>query len=349
LSLLEHLADARRPLLRTLVRDGGRVVERTSPELHDVPLRDAGTPTYRGLPLDRYLSLLEMLNPMHRLWSSGRWNKLTIAHGCYWKKCSFCDVTLDYIARYDLASADLLVDRIEALIAETGQTGFHFVDEAAPPAGLRALAERLIARKVVCTWWGNIRFEKTFTPKLAALLARSGCVALSGGLEVASDRLLERMQKGVTVAQVARVTRALTDAGIMVHAYLMYGFPTETTQETVDALERVRQLFAEGCVQSAFWHRFAATAHSPIGRAPELFGIRLRDAPPVSFARNDLAFSDDTGTDHDALGAGLRKALYNYLHGIGLDLDVREWFDDEVPAATVPPDFVRAALLTRVS
>jgi hypothetical protein len=207
----------------------------------------------------------------------------------------------------------------------------------------------LIARKVVCTWWGNIRFEKTFTPKLAALLARSGCVALSGGLEVASDRLLERMQKGVTVAQVARVTRALTDAGIMVHAYLMYGFPTETTQETVDALERVRQLFAEGCVQSAFWHRFAATAHSPIGRAPELFGIRLRDAPPVSFARNDLAFSDDTGTDHDALGAGLRKALYNYMHGIGLDLDVREWFDDEVPAATVPPDFVRAALLTRVS
>src|SRR6185369_16370461 len=208
LALLEHLADPAKPLLRTLVRDGGRIVERTSSALHDVPLRDAGTPTYRGLPLDRYLSLVEMLNPMHRLWSSGRWNKLTIARGCYWKKCTFCDITLDYIARYDLASADLLVDRIEALIAETGQTGFHFVDEAAPPAGLRALAERLIARKVVCTWWGNIRFEKTFTPKLAQLLARSGCVALSGGLEVASNRLLELIKKGVSVEQVARVTRA---------------------------------------------------------------------------------------------------------------------------------------------
>ncbi len=343
-ALVEHLADPSRPLLRTLVRHDGRVVERTSASLHDVPLRDAGTPTYRGLPLDRYLSLAEMLNPMHRLWSSGRWNKLTIAHGCYWKKCTFCDITLDYIARYDLGSADLLVDRIEALIAETGQTGFHFVDEAAPPAGLRALAERLIERKVVCTWWGNIRFEKTFTPALAALLARSGCVALSGGLEVASDRLLERMQKGVTVAQVARVTRALTDAGIMVHAYLMYGFPTETTQETVDALERVRQLFSAGCVQSAFWHRFAATAHSPIGRAPELFGIRLDPEPAVAFARNDLAFSDDSGTDHDALGPGLKKALYNYMHGVGLDVDVREWFDASVPAATVPPDFVDEAL-----
>jgi hypothetical protein len=318
---------------------------RTDDRLHDVPMRDTGTPTYRGLPLDGYLSLLEMLNPMHRLWSSGRWNKLTVARGCYWRKCAFCDVTLDYIARYDPASADLLVDRIVALVAETGQTGFHFVDEAAPPAGLRGLAERLIARKVVITWWGNIRFEKTFTPRLAELLARSGCVALSGGLEVASDRLLERMEKGVTVAQVARVTRALTDAGIMVHAYLMYGFPTETEQETVDSLERVRQLFEAGCVQSAFWHRFAATAHSPIGRKPELYGIRLHPEPEVTFARNDLGFDDPTGTDHDRLGEGLRKALYNYMHGVGLDEDVRVWFPGRrVPRATVPKDFVAQAL-----
>jgi radical SAM superfamily enzyme YgiQ (UPF0313 family) len=347
LALIEHLADPSRPLLRTYVREGERVVMRSDPALHDVPLRDAGTPTYDGLPLDRYVSLLEMLNPMHRLWSSGRWNKLTVAHGCYWKKCTFCDVTLDYIARYDPAPADLLCDRIEALIAETGQTGFHFVDEAAPPAGLRALAERLIARKLTITWWGNIRFEKTFTPALAELLARSGCVAVSGGLEVASDRLLALMKKGVTVEQVARVTRAFTDAGIMVHAYLMYGFPTETLQETVDSLERVRQLFAAGCIQSAFWHRFAATAHSPIGERPELFGIRLRPEPETSFARNDLAFDDPTGVDHDFLGEGLRKALYNYMHGLGLDQDVRRWFAAprrRVPRATVPPDFVRAAL-----
>jgi hypothetical protein len=347
LALIEHQLDAGKPLLRTMVREGGRVVLRSDERLHDVPLRDCGTPTYAGLPLDRYLSLVEMLNPMHRLWSAGRWNKLTVARGCYWKKCTFCDVTLDYIAHYDPAAADLLVDRIEALVAETGQTGFHFVDEAAPPAGLRALAERLIARKVVIAWWGNIRFEKTFTPALCGLLARSGCVAVSGGLEVASDRLLARMKKGVTVEQVARVTRAFTDAGVMVHAYLMYGFPTETEQETIDALERVRQLFAEGCLQSAFWHRFAATAHSPIGRQPELFGIRLRPEPEATFARNDLAFDDPTGTDHDYLGEGLRRALYNYMHGLGLDDDVRRWFGRRrpaVPRATVPPDFIRGAL-----
>ncbi len=345
--ILEHLRGARPidKLLRTYVREDGRVHYKTCNSEHDIPHRDIGTPTYDGLPLDRYLSIFEMLNPMHRIWSDGRWNKLTLAHGCYWKKCNFCDVTLDYIGRYDAASADLLVDRIEAIVRETGQTGFHFVDEAAPPAVLRALAERLLERKVTITWWGNIRFEKTFTPELCALLARSGCVAVSGGLEVASDRLLKLMQKGVTVEQVARVTKAFSDAGVMVHAYLMYGFPTQTEQETVDALERVRQLFEAGCIQSAYWHRFSATIHSPIGREPAKFGIKLLSAPEVSFARNDLSFEDPTGCDHDRLGEGLRKALYNFMHGVGFDADVRTWFSGKkVPMAQVPRDLIARAI-----
>jgi radical SAM superfamily enzyme YgiQ (UPF0313 family) len=346
LALLEHLRDPKRPLFRTYVRRAGRVTLETTPGLTDLHHRDAGTPTYDGLALGRYVSLFEMLNPMHRLWADGRWNKLTVARGCYWKKCTFCDVSLDYIARYEVASADVTVDRIEALVRETGETGFHFVDEAAPPAALRALAQRLIDRRVAITWWGNIRFEKSFTPELCDLLARSGCVAVSGGLEVASDRLLELMQKGVTVAQVARVARAFTDAGVLVHAYLMYGFPTETEQETVDSLERVRQLFAAGCIQSAFWHRFAATVHSPIGRRPDLFGIRLAgpaQAPP--FAQNEVPFVDPTGCDHERLGAGLRKALYNFMHGAGLEQDVRRWFDAaKVPAPRVPRNLIRRAL-----
>ncbi|MFM6986256.1 MAG: B12-binding domain-containing radical SAM protein, partial [Hydrogenophaga sp.] len=251
LSLIENLRGERgkQRLQRTFLRENGEVkyVNLAEP---DIPFEDVGTPTWDGLPIERYLSLLDMLNPMHRLWSDGRWNKLTVAHGCYWKKCSFCDVSLDYIGRYETASASTLVDRIERIVAETGQTGFHFVDEAAPPKMLRALAEELLRRQVQISWWGNIRFEKTFTPELSELLAESGCIALSGGLEVASDRLLALMQKGVTVEQVARVTRGMADAGILVHAYLMYGFPTQTLQDTGDALEYVRQLFDNGCIHS---------------------------------------------------------------------------------------------------
>jgi len=285
-----------------------------------------------------------MLNPMHRLWSDGRWNKLTVAHGCYWKKCSFCDVSLDYISRYDTVAAATLVDRIEAVINETGQTGFHFVDEAAPPKALAALADELQRRNRAISWWGNIRFEKSFTPELCQRLADSGCIAISGGLEVASDRLLNLMQKGVSVEQVARVTRAFTDAGILVHAYLMYGFPTQTVQDTVDALEYVRQLFEAGCIQSGFFHRFACTVHSPVGLHPERFGVTLKPLPKITFAKNDVGFIDPTGVDHAALGVALNKALYNYMHGIGLDADVRSWFAAKMPRTRVPRHFIERAL-----
>ena len=315
----------------------------------DVPFSDVGTPTWDGLPLGNYLSLLDMLNPMHRLWSDGRWNKLTVAHGCYWKKCSFCDVSLDYISRYEGTTAEELVNRIDAIVAETGQTGFHFVDEAAPPKALKALAAELQARNTAISWWGNIRFEKSFTPALCQELASSGCIAISGGLEVASDRLLKLMKKGVSVEQVARVTKGFSDAGILVHAYLMYGFPTQTVQDTVDALEYVRQLFAAGCIQSGFFHRFACTVHSPVGMAPQDYGVKLVALPEGQFAKNDIAFIDPSGVDHDALGIALNKALYNYMHGIGLDTNVRQWFDVKVPKTKVAPDFIERALVSTAS
>ncbi|PKO67142.1 MAG: radical SAM protein [Betaproteobacteria bacterium HGW-Betaproteobacteria-16] len=349
LALMEHLRGQRsiQRLVRTFVRTEEGQVRYINLVEPDIPFEDVGTPTWDGLPLDHYLSLLDMLNPMHRLWSDGRWNKLTVAHGCYWKKCSFCDVSLDYIGRYETATATTLVDRIEAIVNETGQTGFHFVDEAAPPKALKALAEELIRRQLNISWWGNIRFEKTFTPELAELLAQSGCIAMSGGLEVASDRLLTLMKKGVSVEQVARVTKGFSDAGILVHAYLMYGFPTQTLQDTVDALEYVRQLFENGCIQSGFFHRFSCTVHSPVGMNPAEYGIELIPLPPVSFAKNDIGFIDPTGTDHDALGIGLRKAIYNYMHGLCVEDDVRRWFEhlpQQVPRSTVKRNRIAKAL-----
>jgi hypothetical protein len=353
LALIEHLKGERSAarLVRAFTREASGQVTYTQWPEPDVAFDAVGTPTWDGLPLHRYLSLLDMLNPMHRLWSDGRWNKLTVALGCYWKKCSFCDVSLDYISRYETASASLLVDRIERIVAETGQTGFHFVDEAAPPKALKALAQELLRRGVQISWWGNIRFEKTFTPELAQLLADSGCIAMSGGLEVASDRLLTLMKKGVSVEQVAQVTKGFADAGILVHAYLMYGFPTQTVQDTVDALEYVRQLFEHGCIHSGFFHRFVCTVHSPVGQDPAAYGVTLIDLPPTRFARNDVGFIDPTGVDHDHLGQGLRKAIYNYMHGVGLDTDVRAWFElpkGQCPKTTVSRQRIAKALgLTR--
>ena len=344
--LLQHLDGKRSAieLKRTYTRIAGKVAYCNGAKEKDVAQREVGTPDYSDLLTDEYLSVIEVANPMHRLWSDGRWNKLTLAHGCYWGKCSFCDVSLDYIKNYEPVSAAILCDRIEEIIAQTNQNGFHFVDEAAPPNLLKELALEIIRRKLTVVWWTNIRFEKYFTADLARLLKASGCIAVSGGLEVASDRLLSMMKKGVTVAQVARVADGFTQAGIMVHAYLMYGFPTQTLQETIDALEVVRQLFLNEALQSGFWHRFAMTSHSPVGLNPAEFKVARTGPDFGGFADNDLYHDDPTGADHDLFSESLSKSLFNFMHGVGLDFPLSKWFDFKIPKTTVAPNFIERSL-----
>jgi len=342
-TLLEYVEEKRSlfSLKRTFARTDNQVVYYNGASEKDVAQRDTGTPDYSDLFLLDYLSVIEIVNPMHRLWSDGRWNKLTLAHGCYWGKCSFCDISLDYIKNYEPLTAALICDRIEEIITKTQQNGFHFVDEAAPPALLRDVAIEIIRRKLTVVWWTNIRFEKNFTHDLSLLLKASGCIAMSGGLEVASDRLLAMMKKGVTVGQVARVADGFTQAGIMVHAYLMYGFPTQTAQETIDSLEMVRQLFENGVLQSGFWHRFAMTSHSPVGLAPDAFDVQRIGPSFGGFADNDLYHDDPKGANHDLYSEGLRKSLFNYMHGVGFDIPLSKWFDSKVPTTTIPPNYIQ--------
>ena len=329
---------------RTFLLENGQVVYKNDSTKPDYKQAQVGTPDYSDLLLDKYISVIEIVNPMHRMWSDGRWNKLTMAHGCYWGKCTFCDISLDYIKVYEPVAANLLCDRIEELIEATGQNGFHFVDEAAPPALMRALAIEILRRKLSVTWWTNIRFEKSFTADLCLLLKASGCIAVSGGLEVASDRLLKLIDKGVTVEQVANVTQHFTQAGIMVHAYLMYGYPTQTVQETIDSLEMVRQLFEAGVLQSGFWHQFAMTAHSPVGIYPEKFGVVKETEVIGTFANNDINYKDKTGIDHDKFSFGLKKSLFNFMHGICFDYSLQDWFDFKIPKTKIPEDFIYNAL-----
>ncbi len=331
-------------LKRTYIYNNGNIKYFDNSLAKDFSQEFVGTPDYSDLLLDKYISVIEIVNPMHRLWSDGRWNKLTLAHGCYWAQCSFCDTTLDYINRYEPNKAKLICDRIEEVVKQTGQSGFHFVDEAAPPALLRELAIELLRRKLSITWWTNIRFEKKFTADLCRLLAASGCIAVSGGLEVASDRLLKLINKGVTIKQVAKVTDSFTQAGIMVHAYLMYGFPTQTEQETIDSLEIVRQLFEQGIVQSGFWHQFAMTAHSPVGTQPTKFHTQLSSSETRTFANNDLEFKDLKGCDHKKFADGLKKSLFNFMHGIGFDFPLQEWFEIDIPDTTVSPSYIENCL-----
>ncbi len=337
-NLLSFIKNGEGPLLRTMFRKEGIVTHVSSPGLSDVKFKNLDAPSFRGLQMNRYVSMMETINPMQRLWTDGRWNKMVLAHGCYWKKCTFCDVSLDYIGRYEPDSAVSVVDKMESIIKETKVHGFHFVDEAAPPTLLKAMSEEILKRGLKVTWWGNIRFDPYFTSEVTKLMKDAGCIAVTGGIEVASERVLKLIDKGISIERVAVVTKNFKDAGVFVHAYLMYGFPTETIQETIDSLEVVRQFFKKKYLSSAYWHRFALTAHSPVGLNPDKYKIKIvseKKSEHGLFAKNELPFVEEKFVDHDMLGIGLRRALFNYMLGQGLEMDLREWFDEKVPKPKV--------------
>ncbi len=345
------LDDGEGPLTAVLAQRRGGPDARHRTRTAAGPTRGPAAPTdvpaacaadWTGLDLSPYLALVDTTNPALRLWGDGRWNKITVAHGCYWRQCTFCDTGLDYVAGYAPNRTEALLDAIDDQVRQTGQSGVHFVDEAAPPRGLRDLAIGLLARGTMVSWWGNIRFERAFTPDLARLLAAAGLVAVTGGLEVASDRLLARMNKGVTIEQVARAARSFQSAGTMVHAYLMYGFPTQTEQETVDALEIVRQMFVAGLLTSGFWHRFVLTRHAPMYAAPERFGLVVPADARDRFARNDVDHLDPHGADHDRFDAPLDQAIRAWLSGRELDRPAHSWIPGAPPTSESPDRIARA-------
>lgn len=340
LRLVQYEKDKRTPLIRTMINHNGDI-KFFSDSDEKLRTEEIPFPDYEGIDVGKYLSLMEIPNPTHSLWSNGFWNKIQLARGCYWAKCAFCDTTLPYISNYQPLDAITLVDSMESIIKQTGSSGFHFVDEAAPPALLRKLSEEIIKRGLVVTWWTNIRFEKSFTSELCSLMSRAGCIAATGGLEVASNRLLNLINKGVTVEQAALTCKNFRDAGIMVHTYLMYGFPTQTEQETIDSLEIVRQLFKNNLIQSGFWHRYAMTCHSPSGVSPEKFGVNRVSLKPNPFANNEVTYIEVTTYDYERIGPGLEKSLYNYMQGIGVDEHVNHWFNFKVPLPMIPPNFIR--------
>ena len=335
--------DHRAPLHRTFTREAGAVAWHEDPTAPVPRFRDLPAPDYSDLDMDRYVSLLYTFNPINRIQNETPWLKLTAAHGCYWKKCTFCDIHLSYIEDFDPLPAKTLADQMDEMHAATGRSGFHFTDEAAPPALLANLALELLRRGRTYHFWGNIRFDPTFTPDRCRLLAAAGMIAVTGGIEVASDTLLAKISKGITVPQVVRVLKGFSEAGIMTHAYLIYGYPGETPRDTVDSLEILRQLMRAKYLRSGFHHRFNATLHSPIGRKPELYGIRVTGPKFEGFAHYNLNYErEDPASPYvEETYRAVLSAVRAYGVGIDVDEPITRYLPlDRYPATTIAPDYV---------
>ncbi len=287
-------------------------------------------PDYTRVDFGKYLRVVDSANPMHRLWSDTPWLKFHLAHGCYWHRCTFCDTELDYVATYVPSDMDALVAACARSSEATGLYGIHFVDEALPMGRLLAFAEanrrRAQAGKRPFHFWGNVRFDASWTPERCELLAASGLIAVSGGIEIASESGLTMTDKGFDLAGLVRCLVGMKSSGLLIHAYLIYGFPGQTEFQIVESAEIVRQSFAAGIVDSAFWHRFVLTRHSRMyadWKAGGMPSLHPEDAPR-RFADNDLSFSGSHRFDRfdDPVSASLAA----WMTGESLERPVWEWF-----------------------
>ncbi|MDR2404567.1 MAG: radical SAM protein [Spirochaetaceae bacterium] len=396
-AILEHLEEGRTPrdpedpvLYKTLYRSGrnGRIVGSTGTALPGERAKDGektagntglsrgfktdrratGTvfPDYGGVDFSQYLYAADDSNPMFRLWTDGHWLKAYLAHGCYWHNCAFCDVGLDYIRSFRPVPPEALFRHLLDQAEKTGVRGVHLVDEAAPVPSLIHFAELNREAGLPLIFWGNIRFEENFSPDTAALLAAGGLVGVSGGIEIATEAGFKRIGKGIGLREAVRSCAAFKEQGILTHGYLIYGYWDETVQEIIDSAEILRQIFAEGLLDSAFWHKFVLTRHSRIyaeWKRGLHEGLTITDlipepkdtailtegaaaggplgaafgTPGELFGYNDLRFAGEDGFDR--FGEPLDRLLASWMEKskAGLRSPVEQAFPFAVPAPTVSP------------
>jgi radical SAM superfamily enzyme YgiQ (UPF0313 family) len=304
-------------------------------------------PDYSGVDFSRYLYPIDDANPMHRLWSDGHWLKAYLAHGCYWHSCAFCDVTLDYIKNFIPVDVPALFSHLKNQAEKTGVRGIHFCDEAAPVSSLLEFALLNREAGLPLNFWGNIRFEKSYDSDTAAILAAGGLLGVSAGLEVVTEKGFKRLGKGIDLESAVKALAAFKEAGILTHAYLIYGYWDEDEQELIDSAETLRQLFEQGLLDSAFWHKFILTRHSRI------YAEKERGLHPLLkvkgdctqnrdlFALNDLSFGGEE--KFDKYSAGLEALLNVWMSG-ETEAPVHSAFSFKVKAPSVSPDLVYALL-----
>lgn len=307
------------------------------------------TPDYSHIDFTKYPRLADDTNPMHRIWNDGAWLKAYIAHGCYWHRCAFCDTTLDYVKDYCLTDINSLYDSLCVQAEKTGVHGIHFVDEACPPVALQNFALKNMAvkssNKIPLTYWGNIRFEKSFDRDLADLLSAGGLTAVSAGIEIATGNGLSAVNKGTDMENIVNACCAFKEAGILIHSYMIFGFWSQGVQDLIDSMETLRQLFGAGLLDSAFWHKFTLTLHSTVyeeykkGKYPEL---KILPQKKTQFAKNDLHFEGEEKSEK--FSAPLNAALELWMHGEKLSKPVESYFPFKMPKPSIAKDYIASLI-----
>ena len=185
-------------------------------------LKDHYTPSYEPFPFDEYLAPGAVL-------------PYGASSGCYWSQCSFCPEKAEGNPYLPIPPEKVVTD-LQMLVEEVKPSLIHFLDNAIPPALMRAMADHPPG----VPWYGFVRMTRHLADLDFCMgLKRSGCALLKLGLESGDQHVLDSLQKGVDLGEASRALANLKRAGIATYVYLLFGTPEESLTGARKTLEFV--------------------------------------------------------------------------------------------------------------
>lgn len=256
-------------------------------------------PDFDGLPFEKYL-VPDLVLP------------LITAHGCYHGVCAFCNVGYGAGKGFVPFAVDELVEQIVMVQKKYGVRHIFYTDEAIPPRTMRLLSARLAEMGSPVDWCSCARLEKSLTSELLQQASRGGCRMLFYGLETASERMIQHMDKGTNLQTMSRVLKEGTQAGIWNHTFFFFGFPTETME---DAQETVNFLYAhQEAVHSAGYGAFILERYAPAHLEPAKFGVKRFFENPEKDLAIYFDYEPESGMD-EKMARTLVDKLLDVLPG----------------------------------
>ncbi|MBI3978711.1 MAG: B12-binding domain-containing radical SAM protein [Chloroflexi bacterium] len=163
---------------------------------------------------------------------------LVASRGCPYG-CTWCAKPI-YGRRYNTRSPENVVAELALLKASYGPDHLWFADDVfgLKPGWIARFADLVVRENLVTPFKCLLRADLV-DPAVVAALRRAGCETVWLGAESGSQKILDAMEKGIRLEQIATAARLLRQAGIRVGFFLQFGYPGEGWQEIQETLAMV--------------------------------------------------------------------------------------------------------------
>ena len=282
-----------------IYKENGKVITNKIEKIKK--LSEVAVPNCNGLDFSKYF-IPEPIFPIQ------------ISRGCYWGKCSFCDIRNDK-KHFIIKTPKQVVDEIVEIKEKYGISNFEFTDESLPPKYHSCLADELIKRKVDINFYCMVRLEKKFTKELLSKMQKAGAKMLSWGYEAGSSRVLSLMNKGIDSRSRYRILKDSASLGIWNHIFIMFGFPTETFKESLYTAKTVAK--HKDVIDSYITMDFVLRKHCDVMSKNKTYEIEKIDEKSNLLSDYDFSIVDVSNKKRSQYYSKLRK---KYLYSDSLPL-----------------------------